>query len=94
MIVTLTCSGLIPVFFYFLKRMPEVNSIWNGEDSDPLMTVDIAVAVATENGLITPIVRSADEKGVLEISNNIKVSRIIRDNDSYDIHIPLYTWTT
>lgn len=72
--------------------MPEVNSIWNGEDSDPLMTVDIAVAVATENGLITPIVRSADEKGVLEISNNIKVSRIMRDNVSYnDIHIPLYT---
>jgi pyruvate dehydrogenase E2 component (dihydrolipoamide acetyltransferase) len=35
-------------------------------------TADIAVAVATENGLITPIVRSAEAKGLASISNSVK----------------------
>lgn len=38
-----------------------------------LDTVDISVAVATPTGLITPIVPNADQKGVVSISNTIKV---------------------
>lgn len=34
--------------------------------------MDISVAVATDNGLITPIVKSADGKSVDEISSEIK----------------------
>jgi pyruvate dehydrogenase E2 component (dihydrolipoamide acetyltransferase) len=34
--------------------------------------VDVNVAVSTSNGLITPIVFSADAKGVLEINNEVK----------------------
>lgn len=34
--------------------------------------MDVAVAVATERGLITPIVFSADRKGVVEISKEVK----------------------
>ena len=34
--------------------------------------VDISVAVATDGGLITPIVRRADQKGVATISNEMK----------------------
>ena len=34
--------------------------------------VDVAVAVATERGLITPIVFNADRKGVIEISKEVK----------------------
>src|SRR3546814_2337013 len=34
--------------------------------------VDISVAVATENGLITPIVKSADTKGLAAISAEMK----------------------
>lgn len=34
--------------------------------------VDVAVAVATERGLITPIVFSADRKGLVDISKEVK----------------------
>lgn len=34
--------------------------------------VDVSVAVSTDKGLITPIVFSADRKGVIEISQNVK----------------------
>jgi pyruvate/2-oxoglutarate dehydrogenase complex dihydrolipoamide acyltransferase (E2) component len=34
--------------------------------------VDISVAVATESGLITPIVKGASEKGVQEISSTVR----------------------
>lgn len=34
--------------------------------------VDVSVAVSTENGLITPIVFSADSKGVVDISRDVK----------------------
>lgn len=34
--------------------------------------VDVSVAVSTDKGLITPIVFSADRKGVVEISKNVK----------------------
>lgn len=34
--------------------------------------IDISVAVATDSGLITPIVKQADEKGVDEISAEVK----------------------
>jgi len=35
-------------------------------------SVDVSVAVSTPNGLITPIIFSADSKGVIEISENTK----------------------
>ena len=34
---------------------------------------DISVAVATENGLITPIIRDCDKLGLEAISNNVKI---------------------
>lgn len=34
--------------------------------------VDVSVAVSTESGLITPIVFSADVKGIVEISKDVK----------------------
>ena len=35
-------------------------------------TVDISVAVATDSGLITPIVKNANEIGLAEIATNIR----------------------
>lgn len=35
-------------------------------------TVDISVAVATPNGLITPIVKDADRLGLVQISQKVK----------------------
>ena len=55
--------------------MPEVNSVWDHVDSEPKVssTVDISVAVATSNGLITPIISNADQMTILEIAEVLKV---------------------
>jgi pyruvate dehydrogenase E2 component (dihydrolipoamide acetyltransferase) len=55
-----------------LTRHPYVNAAWT-EDSFRLYNeVHIGVAVAVEDGLITPIVRNADRKGIAEISTAVK----------------------
>ncbi|XP_030056651.1 pyruvate dehydrogenase protein X component, mitochondrial [Microcaecilia unicolor] len=55
-----------------LKQMPDVNMTWDGEGSRQLQTVDISIAVATDRGLITPILRDAAAKGVQEIAVQAK----------------------
>jgi pyruvate dehydrogenase E2 component (dihydrolipoamide acetyltransferase) len=55
-----------------MKDVPEVNSSWQNSFIRQYNKVDISVAVATENGLITPIVVDANFKGLREISLNIK----------------------
>ncbi|XP_067902019.1 pyruvate dehydrogenase protein X component, mitochondrial isoform X2 [Heterodontus francisci] len=55
-----------------LKQMPDVNSTWRNEGPRQLGSIDIAVAVATERGLVTPIVRDAATKGIEEISTMVK----------------------
>ncbi|VDL63222.1 unnamed protein product [Nippostrongylus brasiliensis] len=54
--------------------VPEVNVQYSPDTQKAsyLPTVDISVAVATPNGLITPIVNSADILGVQEISMRVK----------------------
>lgn len=55
-------------------RVPEVNSAWLGEQGviRTYNYVDVSVAVATPTGLITPIVKNADTKGLATISAEIK----------------------
>ncbi|KAJ3342452.1 hypothetical protein HDU93_002210 [Gonapodya sp. JEL0774] len=55
-----------------LKDVPAVNSAWMGDFIRQFTNVDISVAVATESGLITPIVKGADVKGLGSISNTVK----------------------
>lgn len=55
-----------------LKRMPDVNSAWSEEGMLRFTAVDVAVAVALPGGLITPIVRDADKKGIAQISAEIR----------------------
>lgn len=54
------------------KKVPEGNSAWMGDVIRQYHNVDVSVAVSTENGLITPIVFSADTKGIVEISKDVK----------------------
>ena len=55
-----------------LMRHPEVNSSWEGKHTRQHHHADIAVAVAIENGLVTPIVRGAEAKGLNAISDEMK----------------------
>lgn len=53
--------------------MPEVNVTWSGDGPLALNSIHISIAVATDKGLITPIIKDAANKGVQEISANAKV---------------------
>lgn len=55
-----------------LRQVPEVNVTWTDTAIRFFNDVDVSVAVATSNGLITPVVRRADEKGLVSISGEIK----------------------
>jgi len=55
-----------------LKRVPDANAIFGGDRIFKFQQVDIAVAVAIEGGLITPVVRHADGKGLAAISAEMK----------------------
>ncbi|MBK1658903.1 pyruvate dehydrogenase complex dihydrolipoamide acetyltransferase [Paracraurococcus ruber] len=55
-----------------LRRYPNVNAIWTDDAILQLHDVDISIAVSTPAGLITPIIRRADQKGLSTISNEMK----------------------
>ena len=55
-----------------LKRQPDANASYTPEGIAHHHHADIAVAVAIEGGLITPIVRSAETKGLSQISVEMK----------------------
>lgn len=55
-----------------LKAEPKANSSWQTENIIYYNDIDISVAVATDNGLITPIVKNADQQDIFAISNEIK----------------------
>ncbi|KAF9166051.1 pyruvate dehydrogenase complex dihydrolipoamide acetyltransferase component (E2) [Actinomortierella ambigua] len=55
-----------------LKDVPEANSSWMGESIRQYHSSDICVATSTPTGLITPIVASAETKGLATISAQVK----------------------
>ncbi len=55
-----------------VRRVPAVNSAWLGDGVRVYQSVDIAVAVATPQGLITPVVRGCEQKPVAAISRDLK----------------------
>ena len=54
------------------KRVPACNSAWMETFIRQHNTVDMSVAVDTGNGLITPIVKGAESKGLAEISQTVR----------------------
>jgi len=54
------------------RRHAAVNAAWTDDGMVMWDDVDISVAVAIPDGLITPIVRKADQKGLLTISREMK----------------------
>ncbi len=55
-----------------LRQVPAANASWSDEAILLWDTVDIAVAVALDDGLITPIVKRADQKGLATIAAEMK----------------------
>ncbi|HVG46357.1 MAG TPA: dihydrolipoamide acetyltransferase family protein, partial [Longimicrobium sp.] len=55
-----------------LRKHPWVNASWTGEAIRFHDQVHIGVAVAVDEGLITPVVRDADRKGVAEIATKVR----------------------
>ena len=56
-----------------LGRHPMVNAGWQGETIRKFGSIDIGLAVAVTDGLITPVVRDCGSKGVLAIDEELKV---------------------
>lgn len=55
-----------------LQRFPRANVSWVDGDILHHQRVDISVAVAIDDGLLTPVVRDADHKGVAEIAREVR----------------------
>ncbi len=55
-----------------LTRVPAVNVQFNGEQITHFSDADISVAVAIKDGLITPIIVGANNKGLESISNEMR----------------------
>jgi pyruvate dehydrogenase E2 component (dihydrolipoamide acetyltransferase) len=51
-----------------LQRVPAANAVWAGDRILRFKESDIGVAVAIDGGLITPVVRGAETKSVIDIS--------------------------
>lgn len=64
-----------------LQEVPSANASW-GDDAIMLYNnIDISIAVAIEGGLITPVIRNADQKDILKISSEMKeLAKRAREN--------------
>jgi len=64
-----------------LRDKPSCNVSWYDDAMIQYNNVDISVAVATDGGLITPIVRNADQKSLPQISTEMKdLAKRAREN--------------
>jgi len=52
--------------------VPEVNAAFNGDSLVQFANVGLSVAIAVDDGLVTPVVKNAQSKSLLEISKEIK----------------------
>ncbi len=55
-----------------LREVPAANVRFAGDEMHVFDRVDISVAVATDGGLVAPVVRQADRKGLAELANEVK----------------------
>ena len=55
-----------------LQQVPEANAVWAGDRILRLTPSDVAVAVAIEGGLFTPVLRDAHQKSLSALSTEMK----------------------
>ena len=64
-----------------LKDVPAANASWSDEAIKMYNNVDISIAVAIDGGLITPLIRNADQKDIIKISTEMKdLAKRAREN--------------
>jgi pyruvate dehydrogenase E2 component (dihydrolipoamide acetyltransferase) len=63
---------LIKALAQALHKVPAANRSWGGDKMYQYKDVDVSVAVAIPDGLITPIIRKADQKGLATISKEMR----------------------
>ncbi len=56
-----------------IKRHPKINTTWKGSTIQFHGSVDVGLAVALPDGLITPVVRNCEQKGIMEIDKELSV---------------------
>jgi len=56
-----------------LRHHPNVNASWGDDAIEQHGEVHVGVAVATPEGLITPVIRNADQKSVSDIAKEVRV---------------------
>jgi pyruvate dehydrogenase E2 component (dihydrolipoamide acetyltransferase) len=54
------------------QQCPKVNAAWGGDHVMQYGSVNISVAIAVEDGLVTPVIRNAQELSLREISSAVK----------------------
>jgi pyruvate dehydrogenase E2 component (dihydrolipoamide acetyltransferase) len=71
--IKVTLTALITrAVAWTLRRHPLINSHLNGEEILVMSNVNIGIAVALEEGLIVPVVRDADRKGIYDLASEIR----------------------
>ena len=55
-----------------MKKNPKTNASWINGDIYTYSSIDVSIAVSLEEGLITPVIKDADKKGINEISLEIR----------------------
>lgn len=63
---------LIRAIALALRQHPNVNASWGDEAITQHGDIHVGVAVATADGLITPVIRNADQKSVSEIATEVR----------------------
>lgn len=54
------------------RAVPAANAAFDVDGIVQFASVNIAVAIAIEDGLVTPVIKDADQKSLLEISKSVK----------------------
>ncbi len=54
------------------QDVPEANVVWTDDSMLKYESVDISVAVATETGLLTPVLRGVEKRSLSNIASNVK----------------------
>ncbi len=55
-----------------MQAVPDVNAAWNGDNIVRFHKIGLAVAVAVDDGLVTPVIKDAGDKSLLDLSRAVK----------------------